>query len=139
MGQKSIIFQLGFQRDFGRILDLFWDDVSKVFGCISMLGLIVFQVLASSFWLRWWEISLCCFHPFGYDLVVVLCVLCHDVSHAYSCFACFDKVFALLRFGGGGGRYRCVAATLLTVILGVDCTLFVMFFTCSSMLGFRIL
>ena len=56
-----------------------------------MLGFFVFQVLASSFWLRWWEISLCCFHPFGYDLGVVLCVLCHDFSHAYSC---FDKVFA---------------------------------------------
>ena len=97
--QKSIIFQVGvpegprgrFWKDFGSILELFWDDFWKVFGRISMLGLIVFQVLASSFWLRWWEISLCCFHPFGYDLGVVLCVLCHGSSHAYSC---FDKVFA---------------------------------------------
>ena len=71
-------------------MELFWDDFSKVFGRISMLGLIVFKVLASSFWGRWWEISLCCCHPLEYDL-------------------------------------------------GVDCTLFVMFFTCSSMLGFRIL
>ena len=33
-----------------------------------MLGLLVFKVFASSFWGRQWEISLCCFHPFGYDL-----------------------------------------------------------------------
>ena len=58
-------------KDFGAILELCWDDCSKVFGRISMLGLIVFKVLASSFWGRWWEISACCFHPFGYDLGVV--------------------------------------------------------------------
>ena len=55
-----------------------------------MFGLIVFKVLASSFW-------------------------------------------------GGGGRYHCVAATLLNVFWGWYCTLFVMFFTCSSMLVFCIL
>ena len=34
----------------------------------------------------------------------------------------------LLGFGGGGGRYRCVAATLLNMIWGWYCTLFVMIF-----------
>ena len=99
MVQKLILAQVGvpegprdrFGKDYEPMLQLFCNDFSKVFGRISMLGLVVFQVLASSFWLRWWEISLCCFHPFGYDLGVVLCVLCHDFSHAYSC---FDKVFA---------------------------------------------
>ena len=57
-------------------------------------------------------------------------------------YQCSDSLCSkrlLLRFGGGGGRYRCVAATLLNVIWGWYCTFFVMFFTCSSMLGFRIL
>ena len=62
---------------------------SKVFGRISMLGLIVFKGLASSFWGKWWEISLCCCHPLGYDFGVILYVVRHDLSHAYSC---FDKV-----------------------------------------------
>ena len=85
--QKSIIFQVGvpegprgrFWKDFGPFWELFWDDFSKVFGRISMLGLIVFKVLASSFWGRWWEISLCCCHPLEYDLGVVLYVVCHFV------------------------------------------------------------
>ena len=95
-------------------MELFWDALLKVCGRISMLGLIVFKVLASSFWGRLCEISLCCFHPFGYDFEVVWCVVCHDLSHAYSC---FDKVFASSFWGlGGGGRYRCVAATLLNMI-----------------------
>ena len=88
--QKSIIFQEGvpeglrgrFWKDFGSILELFWDDFSEVFGCISMLGLIVFKVLASSFWGRWWEISLCCCHPLECDLGVVLYVVCH-VLHMF--------------------------------------------------------
>ena len=79
-----------FWKDFRPFLGFCWDDFSKVFGRISMLGLLVFKMFASSFWGRWWEISLCCCHPLEYDLVL-------------------------------------------------DCTLFVMFFTCSSMLGFRIL
>ena len=43
-----------------------------------MLRLIVLKVFAL-FWLRWWEISLCCCHPLEYDLGVVLYVLCHFV------------------------------------------------------------
>ena len=119
--QQSIIFQVGvpeglrgrFWKDFGPSLDLFWDDFSKVFGRISMLGLVVFQVLASSFWLRWWEISLCCFHPFGYDLGVWSCAFCVMIFHML--ILVLIKC-SLLRFGGGGGRYRCVAATLLNII-----------------------
>ena len=42
-----------------------------------MLGLIVFKVFASSRWGRWWEISLCCFHPFGHDFGVVWYVVRH--------------------------------------------------------------
>ena len=55
---------------------------------------------------------------------------------------CSDSLcskWLLLRFWRGGGRYRCVAATLLNVIWGWYCTLFVTFFSFSSMLGFRIL
>ena len=63
-------------------MELFWDGVPKVYGPISMLGLIVFKVLASSFWGRWWEISLCCCHPLEYDLGVVLYVVCH-VLHMF--------------------------------------------------------
>ena len=84
----------------------------SVFGRISMLGLIVFKVLASSFLRRQWEISLCCFHPFGYDLVsscALFVIICHMRIHVL--IKC-----SLLRFGGGGGRYRCVAATLLNMI-----------------------
>ena len=33
-----------------------------------MLRLNMFEVFALTFWGRWCEISLCCFHPFGYDL-----------------------------------------------------------------------
>ena len=44
-----------------------------------MLGLIVFKVLASSFRGRLCEISLCCCHPLGYDVGVVLYVVCHVV------------------------------------------------------------
>ena len=44
-----------------------------------MLGLIVFKMFALTFLGRWLEISLCCFHPFGYDLGVVLYVVCHFV------------------------------------------------------------
>ena len=61
------------------MLELCWYDYSKVFGRISMLGLIVFKVLASSFWGRWWETSLCCCHPLEYDLGVVLYVVSHFV------------------------------------------------------------
>ena len=57
----------------------------------------------------------------------------------YQCSDSLCSKCLLLRFGGGGGRYRCVAATLLNVIWGWYCTLFVMFFTCSSLLGFCIL
>ena len=45
-----------------------------------MLGLIVFKVLASSFWGRLCEISLCCCHPLGYDVGVVLYVVCRVVQ-----------------------------------------------------------
>ena len=73
--QKSIIFEVGvpegprgrFWKDFGSILELCWDDFSKVFRRISMLGLIVFKVLASSFWGSLCEILQCCCHPFEYD------------------------------------------------------------------------
>ena len=61
------------------MLELFWDDLLKVCGRISMLGLIVFKVLASSFRGRLCEISLCCCHPLGYDVGVVLYVVCHVV------------------------------------------------------------
>ena len=88
--QKSIMFQVElpggprgrFWKDFRSFLELFWDDFLKVFGRISMLGLIVFKVLASSFWGRWWEISLCCCHLLEYDLGVVLYVVCH-VLHMF--------------------------------------------------------
>ena len=60
-----------------------------------MLGLIVFKVIASSFWGRWWEISLCCFHPFGYDLGVVLYVVCHFV-HAVWYLGWILDVFAFI-------------------------------------------
>ena len=79
----------------------------KIFGPISVLGLIVFKVFASSFWGnglvrclsclshayscldkvfassfggRLWQISLCCCHPLEYDLGVVLYVVCHFVD-----------------------------------------------------------
>ena len=88
-------------------MELFWDDFSKVFGRISMLGLIVFKVLASSFWGRWWEISLCCCHPLEYDLGVVLYGVCHVlhmfidawISHfEVIAFMCGEMVVALVWF-----------------------------------------
>ena len=45
----------------------------------------MFKVLASSFWGRWWEISLCCCHPLEYDLGVVLYVVCHFVHAVWYC------------------------------------------------------
>ena len=48
-----------------------------------MLDLIVFKVLASSFWGRLCEISLCCCHPLGYDVGVVLYVVCR-VVHTFT-------------------------------------------------------
>ena len=60
-------------------MEQFWDDLLKVCGRISMLGLIVFKVLASWFWGRLCEISLCCCHPLGYDVGVVLYVVCRVV------------------------------------------------------------
>ena len=50
---------------FGPILD----DFLKVLRRRSMLGLNKFKVFVLTFLGRWCEISLCCFHPFGYDLV----------------------------------------------------------------------
>ena len=47
-------------------------DFSHAYSCVD-------KVFASSFWGRWWEISLCCCHPLEYDLGVVLYVLCHFV------------------------------------------------------------
>ena len=46
----------------------------------------------------------------------------------YQCSDSLCSKYLLLRFGGGGGRYRCVAATLLDMIWGWSCTLFVMIF-----------
>ncbi len=80
-----------FGKDFRPFQNPFWDDFLKVFGRISMLGLIVFKVVGLMFWGRWLEISPCCSHPFGDEFGVVLCIVCHDLSHVYSC---FDKVFA---------------------------------------------
>ena len=85
-------------------MELFWGDFSKVFGRMSMLGLAVFKVLASSFWGRWWEISLCCCHPLEYDLGVVLYVVCHVlhmfidacISHFVIAFMCGEMVRALV-------------------------------------------
>ena len=67
--QKLTLAQVGvpegprgrFWKDFGPMLELFWDDFSKVFGRISMLGLIVFKV--------------CCFFVLGEvvgDIAVLL-------------------------------------------------------------------
>ena len=86
-----------------------------------MLGLIVFKVLASSFLGRQWEILLCCFHPSGYDWGVVLCVVCHDLSHAYSC---FDKVLASSFWGRWWEISLCCCHPLeydLGVVLYVVC------------------
>ena len=112
--QKSIIFQVGvpegprgrFWKDFGPILELFWDDFSKVFGRMLVLGLVVFKVLASSFWGRMCEISLCCCHPVGYYLGVVLYGVCHVlhmfidawISHFVIAFVCGEMVRALVWF-----------------------------------------
>ena len=46
----------------------------------------------------------------------------------YQCSDSLCSKYLLLRFGGGGGRYRCVAATLLNMIWVWSCTLFVMIF-----------
>ena len=46
-------------------------------------------------------------------------------------YQCSDSLYSkclLLRFGGGSGRYRCVASILLDMIWGWYGTLFVMFF-----------
>ena len=122
--QKLIIFQVGvpegprarFWKDFGPILELIWDDFSKVFGRISMLGLIVFKVLASSFWGRWWEISVCCFHPFGYDLGVVWYVVRHVFSYVYRCldFSLRNDCFHVWRHGESFGLVCCDVSGLLT-------------------------
>ena len=64
-------------------MELCWDDLLKVCGRISMLGLIVFKVLASSFRGRLCEISLRYCHPLGYDVGVVLYVVCH-VAHMFT-------------------------------------------------------
>ena len=72
-------------------MEVFWDDFSKVFGRISMLGLIVFKVLASSFWGRWWEISLFCCHRLEYDLGVVctlFVILCMQFGTLAGFFVC---------------------------------------------------
>ena len=74
-----------FWKDFGPFWELFWDEFLKVFGHISMLGLIVLKVFALTFWPRLWEISLCCWHPLEYDLGEVLYVVCHDFAHAHRC------------------------------------------------------
>ena len=123
--QKLFSFQAGvpegprgrFWKDFGPILELFWDDFSEVFGRMSMLGLIVFKVLASSFWGRWWEISLCCCHPLECDLGVVLYVVCH-VLHMFidACtkyFAVCD-CFHVWRDGKSLGLVCCDWSGLLT-------------------------
>ena len=64
-------------------MELFWDDLLKVCGRISMLVLVVFKVLASSFRGRLCEISLRYCHPLGYDVGVVLYVVCH-VAHMFT-------------------------------------------------------
>ena len=46
----------------------------------------------------------------------------------YQCSDSLCSKCLLLRFGGGGGRYRCVASILLDMIWGWYGTLFVMFF-----------
>ena len=46
----------------------------------------------------------------------------------YQCSDSLCSKCLLLCFGGGGGRYRCVASILLDMIWGWSCTLFVMIF-----------
>ena len=46
----------------------------------------------------------------------------------YQCSDSLCSKCLLLRFGGGSGRYRCVASILLDMIWGWYCTLFVMIF-----------
>ena len=81
---------------------------------MSMLGFIVFQVIASSFWGRWWEISLCCFHPFGYDLGVVLYVVCH-VLHMF--IDAWISHFEVIAFMCG----EMVRALVWSVVIGMVC------------------
>ena len=71
-----------------------------------MLRLAVFKVLASSFGERWWEILLCCWHPFECDLGVVLYIVCHVlrmfidawISQFLIAFVCGEMVRALVWF-----------------------------------------
>ena len=65
----------------------------------------MFKVFALTFWGRWLEISLCCFHPFGYDLGMVLCVISYDLSHVYGLIV--FKVFASSFWGNG--LVRCLS------------------------------
>ena len=119
--QTSIIFQVGdpegprgrFWKDFGPILELFWDDFLKVFGRISMLGLIVFKVFALTFGGRWCEISLCGFHPFGYDLSVVLYVVRH-VSFICLSMPLWNDSVHVWRHGESFGLVCCDVSGLLT-------------------------
>ena len=79
----------------------------RFFGRMSMLGLIVFKVLASSFRGRLCEISLRYCHPLGYDVGVVLYVVSH-VVHTFTdvlifhfeviAFMCDEMVRALFWF-----------------------------------------
>ena len=56
------------------LIDLRWSHLS---GCFCLCW------SASSFWGRLCEISLCCCHPLGYDVGVVLYVVCH-VAHMFT-------------------------------------------------------
>ena len=68
---------------FELILHVFW----KVLRRRSMLGLNKFKVFVLTFLGRWCEISLCCFHPFGYDLVwccMLLVMIFHMLIDAWT-------------------------------------------------------
>ena len=84
-------------------------------------------MIASSFWGKWWEISLCCCHPLGYDLGVVLYVVRHDFSHAYRCFdiSFLSDCFHVLRHGESFGLVCCDWSGFLTCVL-----------VCSVLFGF---
>ena len=79
-----------------------------------MLGLIVFEVFASSFWGRWWEISLCCCHPLECDLGVVLYVVCH-VLHMF--IDAWISHFEVIAFMCG----EMVRALVWSVVIGLVC------------------